>query len=201
MCVTCLPPVPPRSVRTSFFLSAAFGAAGCLLTAALLPDTTGLSLDELDRMVCVFVSRVCLCVCVVGMRACAPVGLQLVHARLFAGLACRSARQLVRCPSFITLAPGPSPNPPTQPLLITNAAQVHDYGALLPLPWGGRQPQAPQPLRAVSDPNGPERRPRTTASAHMHAPAFCRRRLRPPPAALPCKRGHAPPPLPARGRA
>ncbi|GBF93836.1 proton phosphate symporter [Raphidocelis subcapitata] len=38
------------SVRTSFFLSAAFGLLGCLLTLLLLPDTTGLPLDELDRM-------------------------------------------------------------------------------------------------------------------------------------------------------
>jgi hypothetical protein len=36
--------------RTTFYLSAAFGLFGAVLTAIFLPDTTGLSLDELDRM-------------------------------------------------------------------------------------------------------------------------------------------------------
>ena len=36
--------------RTTFYLSAAFGLFGAALTWAFLPDTTGLSLDELDRM-------------------------------------------------------------------------------------------------------------------------------------------------------
>ena len=36
--------------RTTFYLSAAFGLFGAILTAIFLPDTTGLSLDELDRM-------------------------------------------------------------------------------------------------------------------------------------------------------
>jgi hypothetical protein len=38
-------------VREAFYLSAASGVAGALVTLALLPDTTGLSLDELDRLV------------------------------------------------------------------------------------------------------------------------------------------------------
>lgn len=36
--------------QTTFYLSAAFGLVGCLVTILFLPDTTGLSLDELDRM-------------------------------------------------------------------------------------------------------------------------------------------------------
>lgn len=36
--------------RTSFYLSSAFGLFGALLTWLFLPDTTGMSLDELDRM-------------------------------------------------------------------------------------------------------------------------------------------------------
>jgi MFS family permease len=35
--------------RTAFYLSAAFGLVGALLTWLFLPDTTGLPLDELDR--------------------------------------------------------------------------------------------------------------------------------------------------------
>ncbi len=31
-------------------MSAAFGLAGALVTWVFLPDTTGMSLDELDRM-------------------------------------------------------------------------------------------------------------------------------------------------------
>ncbi|WIA41970.1 hypothetical protein OEZ86_009273 [Tetradesmus obliquus] len=38
------------STRTTFYMSAAFGLAGALVTWLFLPDTTGLSLDELDRM-------------------------------------------------------------------------------------------------------------------------------------------------------
>jgi Sugar (and other) transporter len=36
--------------RTTFYISAAAGLAGWLVTYMFLPDTTGLSLDELDRM-------------------------------------------------------------------------------------------------------------------------------------------------------
>lgn len=36
--------------RTAFYLSAAFGLVGALLTRLFLPDTTGLPLDELDRL-------------------------------------------------------------------------------------------------------------------------------------------------------
>jgi MFS family permease len=36
--------------QTTFFMSAAFGLAGACVTWLFLPDTTGLSLDELDRM-------------------------------------------------------------------------------------------------------------------------------------------------------
>jgi hypothetical protein len=36
--------------RTSFYLSAAFGIVGAAVTVLFLPDTTGMSLDELDRM-------------------------------------------------------------------------------------------------------------------------------------------------------
>lgn len=36
--------------QTTFYLSAVFGLVGCLVTLLWLPDTTGLSLDELDRM-------------------------------------------------------------------------------------------------------------------------------------------------------
>jgi hypothetical protein len=36
--------------QTTFYLSAAFGLAGAFVTCVFLPDTTGLSLDELDRM-------------------------------------------------------------------------------------------------------------------------------------------------------
>jgi hypothetical protein len=36
--------------RTTFFLSSGFGLFGALLTWLFLPDTTGMSLDELDRM-------------------------------------------------------------------------------------------------------------------------------------------------------
>lgn len=35
--------------RTTFLLSAAFGLLGAALTWVFLPDTTGMSLDELDR--------------------------------------------------------------------------------------------------------------------------------------------------------
>jgi hypothetical protein len=35
----------------TFFLSAGFGLFGALVTLIFLPDTTGLSLDELDRLV------------------------------------------------------------------------------------------------------------------------------------------------------
>jgi hypothetical protein len=35
--------------RTTFFLSAAFGLVGALVTWLFLPDTTGMSLDEVDR--------------------------------------------------------------------------------------------------------------------------------------------------------
>eukprot|EP00882_Tetradesmus_deserticola_P019871 GHRQ01021415.1.p1 GENE.GHRQ01021415.1~~GHRQ01021415.1.p1 ORF type:complete len:188 (+),score=64.82 GHRQ01021415.1:177-740(+) len=38
------------SKQATFFLSAAFGLAGACVTWLFLPDTTGLSLDELDRM-------------------------------------------------------------------------------------------------------------------------------------------------------
>jgi hypothetical protein len=37
------------SQRTSFYLSAAFGIVGAAVTWLFLPDTTGMSLDELDR--------------------------------------------------------------------------------------------------------------------------------------------------------
>jgi uncharacterized membrane protein len=37
------------SQRTSFYLSAAFGILGAAVTWLFLPDTTGMSLDELDR--------------------------------------------------------------------------------------------------------------------------------------------------------
>lgn len=36
--------------RTTFFLSSAFGLVGFLVTWVFLPDTTELSLDELDRL-------------------------------------------------------------------------------------------------------------------------------------------------------
>lgn len=39
------------SQRTSFYLSAAFGLVGAAVTWLFLLDTTGLSLDELDRWV------------------------------------------------------------------------------------------------------------------------------------------------------
>jgi hypothetical protein len=39
------------SIQTTFYLSSAFGLFGGLITILFLPDTTGLSLDELDRMV------------------------------------------------------------------------------------------------------------------------------------------------------
>jgi len=35
--------------RTSFYMSAAFGIVGAAVTWLFLPDTTGMSLDELDR--------------------------------------------------------------------------------------------------------------------------------------------------------
>lgn len=35
--------------RTTFLLSAAFGLVGALVSWLFLPDTTGLSLDEIDR--------------------------------------------------------------------------------------------------------------------------------------------------------
>jgi uncharacterized membrane protein len=35
--------------RTTFFLSAAFGLIGWIVGLLFLPDTTGMSLDELDR--------------------------------------------------------------------------------------------------------------------------------------------------------
>jgi predicted MFS family arabinose efflux permease len=35
--------------RTTFFLSAVFGLVGAAVTWLFLPDTTGMSLDELDR--------------------------------------------------------------------------------------------------------------------------------------------------------
>jgi hypothetical protein len=35
--------------RTTFFLSAAFGLVGWIVGSLFLPDTTGMSLDELDR--------------------------------------------------------------------------------------------------------------------------------------------------------
>jgi uncharacterized membrane protein len=35
--------------RTSFFLSAAFSLLGCCTAWLFVPDTTGMSLDELDR--------------------------------------------------------------------------------------------------------------------------------------------------------
>jgi MFS family permease len=38
------------NARTSFYMSSAFGLVGALLTWLFLPDTTGMSLDELDRM-------------------------------------------------------------------------------------------------------------------------------------------------------
>lgn len=38
------------STQVTFFLSAAFGLFGCVITLIFLPDTTGLSLDELDRL-------------------------------------------------------------------------------------------------------------------------------------------------------
>ena len=41
----------PRSTRTDFYLSAFVALFGCALTLAFLPDTTGLSLDETDRLV------------------------------------------------------------------------------------------------------------------------------------------------------
>jgi hypothetical protein len=44
-------PATPSSTRTTFFISAASGLVGALLTIVFLPDTTGLSLDELDRLV------------------------------------------------------------------------------------------------------------------------------------------------------
>ena len=37
-------------VRTSFYLSAAFSLLGIIITWLFLPDTTGMNLDELDRM-------------------------------------------------------------------------------------------------------------------------------------------------------
>jgi len=37
--------------RTTFLLSAGFGLVGAALTWLFLPDTTGMSLDELDRWV------------------------------------------------------------------------------------------------------------------------------------------------------
>ena len=45
----------------TFFLSAIAGIIGFVMTMVFLPETTGLSLDELDRMV-----RACVlfCVCV-----------------------------------------------------------------------------------------------------------------------------------------
>ena len=39
------------SMQTSFYLSAAFGVVGAIITMVFLPDTTGLPLDELDRLV------------------------------------------------------------------------------------------------------------------------------------------------------
>ncbi|KAI8468146.1 MAG: hypothetical protein J3K34DRAFT_18397 [Monoraphidium minutum] len=39
-----------RSTQMTFFLSAAFGLFGAIITWVFLPDTTGLSLDELDRL-------------------------------------------------------------------------------------------------------------------------------------------------------
>ena len=36
--------------RTSFYLSAAFSLLGIIITWLFLPDTTGMNLDELDRM-------------------------------------------------------------------------------------------------------------------------------------------------------
>lgn len=38
-------------MRATFFLSAAAGLVGALATVVFLPDTTGLPLDEVDRMV------------------------------------------------------------------------------------------------------------------------------------------------------
>lgn len=38
------------SQRTTFYLSAAFGIAGAIATVIFLPDTTELSIAELDRM-------------------------------------------------------------------------------------------------------------------------------------------------------
>jgi hypothetical protein len=38
------------SQRTTFYLSAAFGLAGFAVTWLFLPDTTGMDLDEQDRM-------------------------------------------------------------------------------------------------------------------------------------------------------
>jgi uncharacterized membrane protein len=35
--------------RTTFFLSAAFSLLGCCAAWLFVPDTTGMSLDELDR--------------------------------------------------------------------------------------------------------------------------------------------------------
>jgi len=37
--------------RMTFYLSAAFGLVGALVSWLFLPDTTGMSLDELDRWV------------------------------------------------------------------------------------------------------------------------------------------------------
>lgn len=37
--------------RTTFLLSALFGLVGAAVTWLFLPDTTGMSLDELDRYV------------------------------------------------------------------------------------------------------------------------------------------------------
>jgi hypothetical protein len=36
--------------QTTFYLSAAFGLVGAAVSWVFLPDTTGMSLDELDRM-------------------------------------------------------------------------------------------------------------------------------------------------------
>ena len=50
---TTVPPTPfaPRSTQATFLVSSAFGLVGLVITMIFLPDTTGLSLDELDRLV------------------------------------------------------------------------------------------------------------------------------------------------------
>jgi hypothetical protein len=48
--------------RTTFYLSGVFGLVGAAVTWLFLPDTTGMSLDELDRCVpAVRVLWVCVC--------------------------------------------------------------------------------------------------------------------------------------------